>query len=165
MSHTSTHIHLPHIMSTHTYIYTHHVYTHHVYTHTHTSIHMHIHCTNIHVHTYIHVHTKAGKKVRMFEPSFVCCAFESKFSLRSPAHFNVCACALVHSNVWLIMWACSGKVEAFLLAASASFLSPAMLNSSRNSDRNKISTHYKAIMQFWRFSIANPGESNIDKKY
>ena len=29
------------------------------------------------------INTKAGKKLRMFEPSFVCCAFESKFSLRS----------------------------------------------------------------------------------
>ena len=120
---------------------------------------------NIYRGSIIHVYVKAGKKLRMFEALFVYCAFECKFSLRSHAHFNVCACALVHSNVWLIMWACSGKVEAVLLAASASFLSPAMLNSSRNSDRNKISTHYKAIIQFWRLSIANPGESNIDKKY
>ena len=61
------------------------------------------------------------------------------------------------------MWVYSSKVEDVLLAASVSFLSPAMLNLSRNSDRNKISTRYKAIIQFWRLSIANQGESNIDK--
>ena len=33
-----------------------------------------------------------------------------------------------------------------------------------NLDRNKTSTHYKAIIQFWRLSIANQGKSNIDKK-
>ena len=58
-----------------------------------------------------------------------------------------------------IMWACSRKVEAVLLAASVSFLSPAMLNPSRNSDRKKTSTCYKAIIQFWRHSIANQGKS------
>ena len=33
----------------------------------------------------------------------------------------------------------------------------------RNSDRNNTSTHYKAIIQFWRLFIANQGKSNIDK--
>ena len=71
------------------------------------------------------------------------------------------------------MWVCSRKVEAVLLAASVSFRSPAMLNPSRNSDKNKTpcrnsdknktSTRYKAIIQFWRLSIANQGKSNIDK--
>ena len=55
------------------------------------------------------------------------------------------------------MWTCT--VEAMLLAASVSFLSPAMLNPNRN----KTSTCYKAIVQFWRLSIANQGKSNIDK--
>ena len=67
-------------------------------------------------------------------------------------------------NVWLITWACSSKVEAVLLAASVTFLSPEMLNPSRNSDSNKTSTRYKAIIQFWRLSITHQGESNIDKK-
>ena len=55
-------------------------------------------------------------------------------------------------------------LEAVLLAASVSFLSPVMLNPSRNSDRNKTSTRYKAIIQFWSHSIANEGKSNIDEK-
>ena len=61
------------------------------------------------------------------------------------------------------MWACSRKVEAMVLAAAMSILSPAMLNLSRNSDRNKTSTHYEVIIQFWRFSIVNHDKSNIDK--
>ena len=52
------------------------------------------------------------------------------------------------------MWAGSSKVEAVLLAASVSFLSLAMLNLSRNSDKNKI------ILFIF---IANQGESNIGK--
>ena len=57
------------------------------------------------------------------------------------------------------------KVEAVLLAAFVSFLNiQMMLNPSRNSNRNKTSTRYKAIIQFWRLSIANQGKSNIDKK-
>ena len=62
-----------------------------------------------------------------------------------------------------MMWVCSRKIEAVLLAASVSFLSPMMLNSSRNSNRNKTSTCYKAIIHFWRHSIANHGKNNIDK--
>ena len=42
-----------------------------------------------------------------------------------------------------------------LLAASVSFLSPAVLTTSRNNDRNATSTRYKALIQFWKFSIAN----------
>ena len=61
------------------------------------------------------------------------------------------------------MWACSSKVETVSLAASVSFLSLAMLNPSRNSDRKKNSTRYKAIIKFWWLSIANQGDSNIDK--
>ena len=61
------------------------------------------------------------------------------------------------------MWACSSKVGPVLLAASVSFLSPAMLHQSRNCDRNKTSTHYKAIIQFWWLSITNQGKSSIDK--
>ena len=109
------------------------------------------------------IEIRAGKKLRIFEPSFVCCALEYKFSLRSFAlmfaHEH-----LYTLNVWFIMWACFSKVETVSLAASVSFLSLAMLNPSRNSDRNKTSTRYKAIIQFWRLSIANQGDSNIDKK-
>ena len=60
------------------------------------------------------------------------------------------------------MWVCSSKVEAVLLASSVSFLRPELLNPSRNSDRNKTSTCYKAIIQFSRLSKANEGKSNID---
>ena len=62
-------------------------------------------------------------------------------------------------HVWLIMWACSRKVEAVLLAAFILFLSPAMPNLDRNSDMNNTSTRYKAIIQL----EANQGESNIEK--
>ena len=55
------------------------------------------------------------------------------------------------------------KVEAVLLAAFVLFLSPAVPNLDRNTDRNHTSTHYKAIIPFWRLSIANQGKSNIDK--
>ena len=51
--------------------------------------------------THIHTCTRAGTKVGMFEPSFVCCAFEAKFlplKLRCYAHFNVCTCALLQSK-------------------------------------------------------------------
>ena len=83
----------------------------------------------------------------MFEPSFICWAFEAKFlpsKLGCHIHFDF---ALVHvvNNV-----DCSRKVESVLLAASVSFLCPAMLNPFRNSDRNKTSTRYNAIIQFWR---------------
>ena len=62
------------------------------------------------------------------------------FSLRSFAATPTLMFAHVHLcnlNVWSIMWACSRKVEAVLLAAFISFLCPAMLNPSRNNDRNK----------------------------
>ena len=72
------------------------------------------------------------------------------------AHSHFC-----NLNVWLIMWGCSRKVDTVLLAASVSFLSPVMLNPSRNSDRNKSSTRYKAIIQFWRHPIANQCKNNI----
>ena len=85
-----------------------------------------------------------------------------KFSLRSFTAMPTLMFAHVH--VWLIIWACSSKVKAVLLAASVSFLSPAMLNLTRNSNRNKTSTRYKAIIQFWRLSLANQGDRNIDKK-
>ena len=45
--------------------------------------------------------TRAGKKVRIFEPSFICYAFEVKLlpsKLRCHAHFNVCTCSLVQSK-------------------------------------------------------------------
>ena len=69
--------------------------------------------------------------------------FKLNFSLRIFTAMRTLMFAHVHlcnRNVWLIMWACSRKVEAVLLAASVSFLSQAMLIPSRNSDRNKTST-------------------------
>ena len=62
--------------------------------------------------------------------------------LHCHTHFNVCNVHLCNLKVWLIMWGCSVNVEAVLLATSVSFLCPAMLNPSRNSDRNKTSTCY-----------------------
>ena len=56
------------------------------------------------------------------------------------------------------------KVEAVLLAAFVLFLSPAVPNLDRNTDRNHTSSRYKAIILFWRLSIANQGKTNIDKK-
>ena len=103
----------------------------------------------------------------MFKLTFVCCAFESKCSLRSFPATPTLIFAHVHLytlNVWLVMWVCSSEVESVLLTASISFLSPVMLSPSRNSDRNKTITRYRAIIQFWRLSIANEGERNIDKK-
>ena len=45
----------------------------------------------IHVYVRLRVHVctciRAGKKVRIFEPSFVCYAFEDKFLPRCHAHF------------------------------------------------------------------------------
>ena len=35
----------------------------------------------------------------------------SPFDASCHAHFHVCTGTLVHSNVWLIMWTCSSKVE------------------------------------------------------
>ena len=95
--------------------------------------------------------------------SFECSNFRL-FAVPHHAHFNVCACALVHSKrVVNNMCGCSSKVDVVLLTASVSFLSPVMLhvNPSRNSNRNKTSTRYKATIQFWRLSITNQGESNI----
>ena len=102
------------------------------------------------------------EKVRRFEPSFVRCTFKTKFlpsKLRCHAHFNVCTCALLQSKRMVNNVGVFQESE----AASVSFLSPAMLNPSRNSDRNKTSTRYKAIIKFWRLSIAIQGKSNIDK--
>ena len=113
----------------------------------------------------------AEKEVWRFELSFICCTFKAKFlplKLWCHTHFNFCACILVNDiiNVRLIMCPCSRKVQAALLAAFfVLFLSPVMLNSSRNSNRNNASTRYKAIIQFWRLStrIANQDKSNINK--
>ena len=95
------------------------------------------------------MYIRAGMKVGMFEPSFVCCAFEAKFLPSKLAATPTLMFAHVHVynlNVWLIMWACSRKVEAVLLAAFVLFLSPAMPNLDRNTDRNNTSTRYKAII-------------------
>ena len=46
------------------------------------------------------------------------------------------------------------NVGVFQLAGSVSFLSLVMLNLNRNSNTNKTITCYKAIIQFWRHTIA-----------
>ena len=103
---------------------------------------------------YMYIYIMTGKNIRMFKLPFVCCTFESKFSFLNFAVTPTLMFAHLHSNMWLIMWACSSKAEAILLAASVSFLSPVMLNPSRNSDRNMTTTCYKAITS----------KSNIDNK-
>ena len=55
---------------------------------------------NYKTHTCTHVHSRGGKKVRRFEPSFVCCALEGKFlssKLYCHARFTVCTCTLLES--------------------------------------------------------------------
>ena len=84
----------------------------------------------------------------MFEPLFGCCEFKAQFSFADMPTLMFVHAHWYTLNVWLIIWACSSKVEAVLLAASVLFLNPAMLNPSRNSDRNKTSIRYKAIIQF-----------------
>ena len=51
--------------------------------------------------TLMFVYNRAGEKIQMFEPSFVCYAFKTKFlpsKLNCHTHFNVCTCALVQSK-------------------------------------------------------------------
>ena len=110
------------------------------------------------------------KEVWRFEPSFICCTFKAKFlplKLWCHAHLTFALAHLYNINVRLIMWACSSKVEAALLAAFVLFLRPVMLNLSRDSNRNNTSTRYKAIIQFWRLSthihVANQDKCNINK--
>ena len=114
--------------------------------------------SHIHVYMYMYKYTYQGwEKVQMFESSFVCCPFEAIFLLLNlSCHPHLC-----NLNMWSIMWVCSRNVETVLLAASVSFFSPPML--SRISERNNTSTHYKAIIQFQRHSLASQGKSNIDK--
>ena len=72
-----------------------------------------------------------GKRFEIFEPSFVYCAFEAKFLLRSFAAMPISVFAHAHFcnlNVWLV---CHRKVEAVLLAVSAYFFSQAMLTGTR----------------------------------
>ena len=73
----------------------------------------------------------------------------AKLSLCSFASMPTLMLVHVHFdtlNVWLMIWICSSKVKAMLLAASVSFLSPEILNLNRNSNRNKTNTCYKAII-------------------
>ena len=47
------------------------------------------------------IHIRPGKKVQMFESSFVCCTFEAKFLLLKlccHTHFNVYTSTLVQSK-------------------------------------------------------------------
>ena len=112
------------------------------------------------------IYIRAGKRFECSNLDSFAVHSKLNFSHRSFAGTPTLMFAHAHLynlNEWSIMWACSRKVEAVLLAASVSFLSPAMLNPSRNSNRNKTSTRYKAIIQFWRYSIANRSKNNIDK--
>ena len=135
------------------------------------SIHMFVVYTISCIHSIIVFHTYILLKEHSFKLSHFSLfsgTFEAKFlllKLRYNAHFNVCTCTMCNLNVRSIMSTCSGKVESVLLAGSVWFLCPAMLNSSRNSDRNKTSICYKVIIQYWRLSIAYQGNSNIDKKH
>ena len=72
------------------------------------------------------IYIRPGKKVWIFEPLFVCYPFWVKFlpsSLHCHAHFNVCKCNACAIYIYLlsIMYACSIKVEAVLLAAFSHF--------------------------------------------
>ena len=109
-------------------------------------------CAGDYICTYVHTYVcNVGLGKRFESSNLRSFGTHSKlnFSLRSftatPTLMFVHA-HLCNLNVWSIMWACSRKVEAVLLAAFVSFLCPAMLNPSRNSDRNKTSTRYKAII-------------------
>ena len=87
---------------------------------------------------YMCIYTRARKKGGIFNAKFLPSKFRCYYT-----HFNVCTCALVHVQTTCVannFGVLTRKVEAVLLAASVSFLSPAMLNPSRNSDRNKTST-------------------------
>ena len=74
----------------------------------------------------VHCRGEKGSKL----PSFAhLLQFEANYlplKLCCHAYFIVCV-HLCNLNVWSIMWACSRNVEAMLLAASVSFLGPAML--------------------------------------
>ena len=109
-------------------------------------------CAGDYICTYVHTYVcnvGLGKRFESSNLRSFGTHLKLTFSLRSftatPTLMFVHA-HLCNLNVWSIMWACSRKVEAVLLAAFVSFLCPAMLNPSRNSDRNKTSTRYKAII-------------------
>ena len=102
-----------------------------------------------------------GPKVRTFVRLLCIRSYISTFEATPTlmfAHAHFC-----NPNMWLIMWVCSMKVEAVLLAAFVLFLSPAVPNLDRNTNRNHTSSRYKAIILFWKLSIANQGKTNIDK--
>ena len=121
----------------------------------------------MHTHIYIYIHVYyiiilgLGVKVWRFKPLFVCCAIEAKF-LPFEALLTL---PLYVVHVWLIMWTCSRKVEAVLLAAFVLFLSPAMPNLYRNTDRNNTSTRNNPVLEAFysqsRYMCAC--RSNIDK--
>ena len=126
---------------------------------------MHVHVWTVFMYIYGHVCMYVCMYIQGLGKRFECLNLRSfathsklNFYLRSFAATPTLMFAHVHLcnlDMWLIIWACSRNIEAVLLVASVSFLSPAMLNPSRNSDRNKTSTRYKAIIQFLRHSIAN----------
>ena len=120
---------------------------------------------HVHVRTYMYV-LGLGKRFESLNLRLFATHSKLIFSLRSFAATPTLMFAHAHLcnlNMWSIMWACSRKVEAVQLAASVSFLCPVMLNPSRNSNRKKTSTRYKAIIQE-AFYIANQDQTNIDKK-
>ena len=93
----------------------------------------------------------------MFEPSFVYWHSKLNFSFSSFTAVPKVMFAHVHLcdlNVWLIIWECSRKIEALLLAASIIFLCP---NPSKTGTRLHV---VLVIKQFWKHSV---GKIIIDK--
>ena len=97
---------------------------------------------------------RVGKKFKGSNLCSFAAYLKLNFYLRSFTALPILMFAHVHFynlNVWLKIWACSRNFEAQLLAAFVLFLSPAMPNLDRNTDRNNTSTCYKVIIQFWGF--------------
>ena len=67
--------------------------------------------------------------------------FAVHLKLRCHTHFSICTCTLVQSKCVF----CIPEKLSVLLDASVSCLTAMMLNPSRNSNRNKTSTHYYIV--------------------
>ena len=62
-------------------------------------------------------------------------------------------------------WESQGCVAGcFCLIFQSSIWVKTVQYTSRNSNRNKTSTHYKVMIQLWRLSIPNQGKSNIETR-
>ena len=92
-------------------------------------------------HVHVHVYTCTLELGKRFKGSNHCLfATYSKFlpsKLCCHTYFNVYACAILQSKHVVNNM---DIFEVVLLAASVPFLTPAMLNLNRNSDKNKTST-------------------------